>query len=897
MNAKELLKKKFSDNYRKYYQVELFKERGFIRQKCKKCHRPFWSLTERHTCPTQPCQNYEFIGNKFAKRMDYIDCWKSVEKFFKKNDHASIKPYPVVCRWFPGLYFTIASVVAFQRSIAGKTVFELPENPLIIPQPCLRFNDIPNVGVTGRHLTNFIMVGQHSIPNKKNKKSYWKDKCIELDFNLLKNVFKIDEEKIIFVEDVWVGPSAFGSSLEYYVGGLELGNAVFTEFEGTPEKYAAMEKKLIDMGAGLERFAWLSQSTPTCYDAIFGPLMNKLKKSIDYDKDFYRKYIVLAGSLNLDEVGDIKSARSLIAKELGIATDELIEMTKLIEAVYAIADHSKTILYAITDGLLPSNVGGGYNLRVVLRRALGFLDEFGMDIDINNIIKMHAIYLKKFNPEFKGHLSETQEIVDVEKKRFDETKERSKRLILNIIEKEKSIEAKKLIELYESHGITPEIIEKIAKEGDIDVSLPEIYTKIAERHMKEKIEEGKIDVSKFKPTELLFYKKQNLTKFKAKVIEIIDGKYVILDKTTFYGRAGGQEPDHGYINDCHVYDVEKIGNVIVHSVENITFKKGDTVSCGIDASRRAQLTAHHTATHIINAAARKVLGNHVWQHSAFKNVDRARIDITHYETLSDDDLENIENVANNMIKKNLRVLKQFIPRPIAEKRYGFRIYQGGAAPERDLRIVQIRDGLADVEACSGTHLDRTKDAEEIVIIRSERIQDGIVRIEFVAGAAAERYKKMQKDIISLSCQILGTTEINLASSAKNLFERWKLLYKEMENLKEKKAKAMSGILKEKFVNGILIEKVNNFSLDELQEISRIISDEDKVILLFGIKDEVYVFGYSGKGDVNIGDIVKDVCEKLGGKGGGSPSLAKGVGYKKDIVNEIMKQLKSRLYEA
>ncbi len=894
MGSKEMLKKKFSDNYKKYYQVELFKEKGFTRQICKKCHKSFWSISPRGSCPTQPCQNYEFLGKKFAKRFDYIECWKAIEKFFKKNGHASIQPYPLVCRWIPGLYYTVASVVAFQRSVGGKTVFELPENPLVIPQPCLRFNDIANVGVTGRHLTNFIMVGQHSIPEKGNKKSYWKDRCIELDFDLLKNVFKIDEEKIIFVEDVWTGPSAFGYSLEYYIGGLELGNAVFTEFEGTPEKYTPMQQKLIDMGAGLERFAWLSQSTPTCYDAIFGPLMKKMERSIDYDKDFFKRYAILAGSLNLDDVEDIKNARSSIAKELGTNVSELIEKTKLIEALYAIADHTKTILYAVTDGLLPSNVGGGYNLRIVLRRALGFADELGIDIDINDIMKLHAKYLKRLNPKFREHLSEVQEIVDVERKRFNETKERSKRLIVSIIEKGKQIEAKSLIELYESHGITPEVIERIAKEKNIIINLPEVYTKITEKHMKEKIEEGKLDVSVFKPTELLFYKNQNLTKFTAHVLEIIDGKYVILDRTAFYGRAGGQEPDHGQINGCHVYDVEKIGSVIVHSVENATFKKNDAVSCEVDPIRRMQLTSHHTATHVINAAARKVLGNHVWQHSAFKDIDKARIDITHYETLNDGDLEKIENIANKIVKKNLKVIKSFIPRQIAEKRYGFGIYQGGAAPEKDLRIVQIRDGIVDVEACSGTHLDHTKDAGEIIIIRSERVQDGIVRIEFVSGLAASKYKKFQKDIINLSCKILGTPEKQLLNSSKNLFERWKFLHKELENLKEKKAKVMSEILETKFVNNVLIEKINNFDLEELQNISKIISDKDRIILLFGLKDKIYVFGYSGNKNVNIGNVVKEVCEKLGGKGGGSDSLAKGVGYKKDIVDNVIKSMEDRL---
>ncbi len=894
MDAKELLGRKFSDNYRKYYRVELFKEKGFARQKCKKCGRAFWAIVSRETCPAQPCQNYEFIGKKLAKRMDYIDCWKNIERFFKKNGHKSIPPYPVVCRWFPGLYFTIASVVAFQRSVGGKTVFELPNNPLIIPQPCLRFNDLPNVGVTGRHLTNFIMVGQHTIPNKKDKKSYWKDECIELDFEMLKNVFKIDEEKIIFVEDVWVGPAAFGYSLEYYVGGLELGNAVFTEFEGTPEKYSTMKDRLIDMGAGLERFAWLSQSTPTCYDAIFGPLMKKLKSSIDYDKNFYEKYIPLAGSLNLDEVENIKNARASVAKDLGVTLEELIEKTRMIEAVYAIADHTKTILYAVTDGLLPSNVGGGYNLRVVLRRALGFVDEFGIDVDINNVIKLHSDYLKKFNPKLKERLSNVQEIVDVERKKFAETKERSKRIVLNVVASGKRLDSRQLIELYESYGITPEMIEKISSEKGISLNIPDVYTKITERHMTEKLEGKKIDVSGLPTTRLLFYKDQDLMKFSASVLAIINDKHVVLDQTAFYGRAGGQEPDHGFMNGCRVYDVDKIGNVIVHSVEGINFEQGSTVKCEIGKQRRDQLTAHHTATHIVNAAARKVLGNHVWQNSAFKDIDKARIDVTHYNALSDDDIEKIEKIANKIIKENLRVLKDFVPRNVAEKKYGFGIYQGGAAPEKDLRIVQIRDGLVDVEACSGTHLDRTKDAMEIIVTGSERIQDGVVRIEFVAGRAAQQYKKVQRDIIELSCKILDTAEDNLVSSSKNLFERWKFLQKETERLKGKRAKALAEVLKEKFVNNVLIEKINNFDLDELQEISKIISDKDNVVLLFGMKDKVYVFGYSGKENVHIGNIVKEICENLGGKGGGSSMLAKGIGYKKELVNGIIKSLWDKL---
>ena len=268
MEAKEQLRNNFSKDYKKYYKVSLFEEKGFKRQRCEKCNRYFWALSQRKTCPDSSCQKYEFIGTT-TKKIDYLKTWDIIEKFFVKNKHKSIKSYPVVCRWFPGLYYTVASIVAFQRSVNGKTVFEFPENPLIVPQQCLRFNDIPNVGVTGRHNTNFIMIGQHALYNEKMKTGYWKDKCIELDFSLLTKEMKIKEDDVVFMEDVWLGPNAFGYSLEYFVKGLELGNAVFTEFVGTPEKFTQMEQKVIDMGAGLERFTWLMNGTPTCYDSIY----------------------------------------------------------------------------------------------------------------------------------------------------------------------------------------------------------------------------------------------------------------------------------------------------------------------------------------------------------------------------------------------------------------------------------------------------------------------------------------------------------------------------------------------------------------------------------------------------------------------------------------------------
>lgn len=257
----------------------------------------------------------------------------------------------------------------------------------------------------------------------------------------------------------------------------------------------------------------------------------------------------------------------------------------------------------------------------------------------------------------------------------------------------------------------------------------------------------------------------------------------MLNQTCFYGRAGGQEPDRGFLNGAHVIDVKKQGDVIVHVLEApASFKEGDTVKGEIDWRRRYQLMQHHTATHIINAAARKILGSHVWQHSAFKDIDHARLDITHYEALSPEQEEKIEKLANQMVAKNYPVKKTWMPRAKAEAKYGFRLYQGGAVPGTELRIVSTP---VDVEACGGTHVDRTGEIGLINILKTKRIQDGAVRIEFAAGNVALIYLKEKEKILKELAAELKVKENEVPAAVEKLFSKWKEKRKEMKKLKVK----------------------------------------------------------------------------------------------------------------
>src|SRR5438874_5775912 len=174
----------FSSDPNRYYRVSLFDEIGFERQKCSICVTFFWALVQRIVCPDH--ENYSFICNSPTnKRLDDVSTWKAIDEYFRSNSHSTTTRYPAVCRWRDDLYFTIASIVGFQRVMGNQVVFELPANPLVVPQMCLRFNDIENVGLSGRHYTSFCMIGQTC--NADAPGGYWKDKCIELDYGLLTN--------------------------------------------------------------------------------------------------------------------------------------------------------------------------------------------------------------------------------------------------------------------------------------------------------------------------------------------------------------------------------------------------------------------------------------------------------------------------------------------------------------------------------------------------------------------------------------------------------------------------------------------------------------------------------------------------------------------------------------
>ena len=897
MDKKDILAK-FSADPGRYYKVKLFDNEGFERKSCTICKRFYWTVDEnRVNCPDHSDDTYSFIGNPpTKKRFDYTQAWKEVESFFVKNGHTSVNRYPVVCRWRDDLYFTIASIVDFQRVMGSKVVFEFPANPLVVPQTCLRFKDLENVGVTGRHFSSFCMIGQHSIPNSD---GYWKDQCVDLDYRLMTEQFGVDKKEVVFVEDVWEGGGSFGSSLEFFVKGLELGNAVFTEFQGDLTNYKTLDQQIIDMGAGLERFAWLTMGTPTAYDCCFGPITDNLLQQVGIDtKNKLLVTYFTKIAKHLEQFSDLSDVRKNAIKSANLTDDQINKIITPLEGIYLIIDHIRTLIFAISDGALPSNVGGGYNLRIMLRRIISTMNRLSLKFDINEMIDTQIDYLKNTYPELERTREDIKTIIGIESGRYDNSKLRMEKIVSKL-EQKPSVDD--LVRLYESDGITPDYLKEMKVISDIPSTF---YSKLSELHQsKKQKEQDSMSLEGLPETELLYYS-DDPKEFDANVLKSFDN-YVVLDKTSFYARGGGQEPDHGTIGEFEVVDVTKHGNVVVHELKNGTPKEGTTVSCLVDSKRRDGITKNHTSTHILNSSTRNVLGSWVWQHSAFKEEDHARLDITHHSALTDDEISKIEKLANSIVEKNMSVTIDNFDRGTAEQKYGFKIYQGGIVPVKSVRIVSIED--FDVEACGGTHVKKTGEIELIKITKTKRIQDGVVRIEFVSGLTAVDYiKQHDASMLKKSAELKEKMEMKekRREQKQELRERFPIL---VDNIIQSEVGTNT-------VDGITIDVTDsgkpnfcstmNEQYDEFFHISlgEKLIEKDPWMVYCGVFEDgekVRAIIYSGEQvgeNKKAGDIAKAVSEILGGAGGGTQRFAQGGGKDKSKKNNAIEKAKEMVLE-
>jgi len=789
MKTDKELKKWFktvaSEAPEKYYATDVLEEEGFLRKKCT-CGLWFWTThKDQEVCGDPACQGGTSVveENPSKVKLSFPEVWFQFKKMFEEWGYKAVTRYPVAARWNPTTDFTMASIAAFQPYVISGEV-EPPAKKLVIPQFCLRFGDVDNVGITGSHCTGFVMIGQHQFvaPSEWNQNTVFRH-----IFDYITKGVGLPKEELTLHEDAWAGGSNYGPCMEFFSRGVELFNQVYMMFEHLDSGDKELDIKVLDMGLGMERVAWFSQGAPNIYEAIFPDVLAKLKErtKVKHDVELFKKFSPFSALLNIDEVEDINLAWKEVGDKMGMDGSELKQKILPMTALYSVAEHTRALLVALNDGALPSNVGGGYNLRVILRRALGFIDQFSWDLTLKEVAGWHADELKELFPELKKNLEQVERILDVETDKYKATKAKAAQIVAKVVDKE--ITEEMLLELYDSNGISPETIREEAKKVGKQVIVPDdFYRQVGEMHeQKEKKlqtkREGFVNADGVAETEVLYWGSHKEIEFEAKVLRV-EGDNVMLDKTAFYPTSGGQMHDIGKLNGKEVEDVFKQGNVVVHKVIGHGLSEGDVTTGHVELLRREQLAIHHTATHIVNGAAKRVLGNHIWQAGAAKTLEKSRLDITHYDSLSKEEMEKIEMEANKMVAEGVVINKFVMARNEAEEKYGFALYQGGAVPGKKLRVVEIPDW--DVEACGGTHLDNTSEVGKIKILKSSKLQDGIVRLEFAAGPAVERVEEKEEGNLAEVAKFLEVTEKQVPGRAEEVFAKWK---KARKAVKKKKA--------------------------------------------------------------------------------------------------------------
>ncbi|WP_254272999.1 alanine--tRNA ligase [Haloarcula marina] len=907
------------------YQLDYFDEAGFQRQECVECGAMFWSRADRDTCGEPPCEEYGFIDNPgFDEAFSLTEMREAFLSFFEGRDHTRIDPYPVAAnRWRDDVLLTQASIYDFQPLVTSGTT-PPPANPLCISQPCIRMQDIDNVGKTGRHTMAFEMMAHHAFNAREDIEDpeeyayqgevYWKDETVQYCVELFEEL-GADVEELTLIEDPWVGGGNAGPAFEVIYQGAELATLVFMSLEQDDDgeylmkdgnRYSEMDTYIVDTGYGLERWTWVSQGTPTVYEAVYPEMIAFLKDNAGIELSDEEAAIVhdaakLAGRMDIDEAEDIEAERDTIADAVGVDIDELRELMGPLEEIYAIADHSRTLAYMLGDGIVPSNVATGYLARMVLRRTKRLVDSVGVDAPLDELVDMQAERLGYENRDT------IRDIVRTEVEKYRETLDRGGRRVRQLADEYaqtgEAIPTEELVELYDSHGIQPDMVEEIAAEKGVAVDVPDdFYAVVADRHgggQAFEDEEGLPygdRIVELPETDRLYYEDQQRTEFEAVVLEVFDredGNFdVVLDQTMFYPEGGGQPADHGTLSTddvtAEVEDVQRYDGVILHTVDEDP-GKGEFIRGQVDATRRKRLMQHHTATHIVIHSARQVLGDHVRQAGAQKGVDSSRIDIRHYESVAREQVKEIERYANELVQDNVPVTQEWPDRNEAEEKHGFDLYQGGIPAGEQIRLIQVAD---DIQACGGTHVARTGDIGTIKLLNTERIQDGVIRLTFAAGDAAIESTQRTEDALYEAADILDVAPEEVPATAERFFEEWKGRGKEIEDLKAQlaEARAAGGVDSEEVDVGEATAVVQRIDadMDELRaQANAIVEQGDIAVLGSGRDGAQFVVAVPEGVDVDAGEVVGELAGRVGGGGGGPADFAQGGGPDGDALDDAL----------
>ena len=870
--------------------------------------------------------------------MDSATIRRKFLEFFENKGHKIVPSAPLVLKNDPTLLFTNSGMVQFKDYFLGNSV---PKSKRIADtQKCLRVsgkhNDLEDVGLDTYHHTMFEMLGNWSFGD------YFKQDAISWAWELLTEVYQLPKERLYVTvfggdkgdnlpvdeeaKELWKkfvsedrilhgskkdnfwemgeqGPCGPCSEMHIdlrteeevkkksgrelvnsdHPQVVEIWNLVFIQFNRLASgALEPLPDKHVDTGMGFERLCMAIQKKTSNYDTdVFRPLMDFIAKEAG---------VTYGGS----------------TPGKGAATE------KQDIAIRVMADHIRAVAFAIADGQLPSNTGAGYVIRRILRRAvrygfsyLNFKEPF-----LNKLVPILASQLKEVFPELHQQLDYVSRVVHEEEVSFLRTLDKGLKRIENL---DKTISGVQAFELYDTFGFPFDLTSLIARERGFSVDEKGFQEEMAKQKSRSRLDAVKetgdwVLVGEDVKAEFIGYEdlrtESHIVKFRKVKQKNKELFQLVLDKTPFYAESGGQVGDTGLIESANekivVIDTKKENELIVHYTESMPTNLEGIFFVSVNESKRRLTMNNHSATHLLHAALRQVLGKHVEQKGSLVNEKMLRFDFSHFAAMTEEELKKVEDIVNRKVRENVALNEQRnVPIEKAKSLGAMALF--GEKYGDFVRVITF-DPKFSVELCGGTHVSATGNIGLFKIISESSVAAGVRRIEAVTADGAEQYVNEGLTLLNEVKSILKNPK-DLLSSAKSLMEEKHMLEKKLEVLYQQQANVLKDELVRKAIksNGhtLISEKVNVPNADVLKNIAYALRNQFDDLLMILAAD------VDGKPQVAVmigeklettkkfhaGNLVKELAKEIDGGGGGQPFFATAGGKNLTGLDKVLEKAK------
>ncbi len=871
------------------------------------------------------------------KKYTYTELRNLYIDFFKSKSHYRLNSFPLIPKDDNSLLLINAGMAPLKKYFTGAAV--PPSKRIVTYQKCIRTGDIDEVGKTPRHCTFFEMLGNFSFGD------YFKKDAITYAWEFLTKVLDIPSDKLyvsVYVDDdealdcwinntsitrdrifkmgkednfweIGVGPCGPCSEIFYCFDDVEIKtndqflnlqeegklfeiwNLVFTQFNKNENgEYEQLNTRNIDTGMGLERLAIVMQNVQSVFDTdVFVKIINKIIKIANLKCDF----------------SEVKYSCRVIA------------------------DHVRSTVFLIGDGIIPSNEGRGYVLRRLIRRSIRHAKLMGIESKfMSNVVDVVINEYKDDYPELLERENYIKNIIDTEEDNFTKTLNKGMSILMSYLKDLKSsnfniLSGNKAFKLYDTYGFPVELTQEILKDEGIEVNINEFNVEMKKQQQKARNSRkddnylgndlGVLNSTGNYEIEFLGHDTLNLS---SRILDIIfDNSFVdeigagnkgflIFDKTPFYPEMGGQVGDTGYVKSKMGYGKvlntkKNIQGKIYNLVEVISgkFSKEDFVDLGVDEKRRDSICRNHTATHLLHSALRIVLGDHVKQSGSYLDEHKLRFDFTHPKALTKKELEEVEKIINECIYNQVSVKTEVMDIKSAQERGAVALF--GEKYEDEVRVLSIGD--CSMELCGGTHVSNTGFLGNFVILNEISVSSGVRRIEATTGRNVFDIFKSNRNVLNeIHNRVKATSQNDILSKVSSLFLEIKDKNTEIARLKSEalnlKLKDIDSIIESsKVKNGLKIvtSTFNDIDAGQLREICSIAKDKIScgfVMFVSVCNNRASVVCMATKNaieeGIDCGKIIKDVLRIAEGSGGGRKDMAQGSIINVSKINEVINKV-------